>query len=78
MSVAVTHRGQGVSKLLMGAVVQFAAQGGFRRVVLSTSSMQATAVKAYPRMGFNLVKTAYMPGPWLPLVGVHYFVRDEL
>ncbi|XP_006219694.1 putative N-acetyltransferase 8B [Vicugna pacos] len=53
LSVASEHRGQGIAKALVRAVLQFARDQGYREVVLSTSALQYSALALYQRMGFQ-------------------------
>ena len=77
MSVARSHRRRGIAKLLVAALEEHARAQGFTRIVLGTSSWQATAAyRAYPRLGFNLVKIAVLPWAWLPVVSIHFFSKD--
>jgi len=76
MSVAAGWQGRGISRMLFEELQQFCRQKGFRRIVLSTSSMQTTAVKLYPRLGFSVVKQACVPSVWFPLATVSYFSKD--
>ena len=53
MSVSSQWRGRGVAKALFAALLDEARQHDYRRVVLSTSSLQAQASTiTYPRLGF--------------------------
>ena len=76
MSVAATHRGRGVSQMLLAELQHFCIAQGYKRIVLSTSSMQMTEVRAYPQLGFRQVKETNLPSDVLPLVQIHYFARD--
>lgn len=75
MSVASTHRGQGLSKRLFLALLEHAKSNQFSRIVLSTSEMQGAACKLYPKLGFQTVKTSPLPSVNLPLIKVYYFSR---
>ena len=56
MSVSSQWRDRGVAKALFVALLDEARQHDYRRVVLSTSSLQAQASTiTYPRLGFTLV-----------------------
>ena len=56
MSVSSQWRDRGVAKALFAALLDEARQHDYRRVVLSTSSLQAQASAiTYPRLGFTLV-----------------------
>ena len=56
MSVSSQWRGRGVAKALFAALLDEARQHDYRRIVLSTSSLQAQASAiTYPRLGFTLV-----------------------
>ena len=76
MSVAASHRGRGISRLLLAALERHARAKGFDRVVLGTSAWQARAVRAYPRLGFARVKTAQVPSAWLPVVQISFFAKE--
>ena len=79
MSVVPSHRGRGISKQLFGALWDHAVESDeFSRVVLSTSEMQASACKLYPRLGFQVVKAVSLPFPALPLIKVIYFSKAIL
>ena len=34
------------------------------------------AVRVYPRLGFARVKTAQVPGAWLPVVQISFFAKE--
>ena len=74
MSVATTHRGRGVSKMLLAEVKRFCVDKGYEQLVLSTSTMQRVAVKAYPKMGFATVQVVNYPSDLVPLVQIHFFL----
>ena len=74
MSVATTHRGCGVSKMLLAEVKRFCVDKGYEQLVLSTSTMQRIAVQAYPKMGFATVQVANYPSDLVPLVQIHFFM----
>src|SRR5215218_9390447 len=51
--VAPEHRGQGVGRLLLGAVLAFLRSRGVPRVVLSTAEQNEVAQRLFERMGFR-------------------------
>ncbi|XP_056403901.1 N-acetyltransferase 8-like isoform X2 [Hyla sarda] len=53
MLVAGHHRGKGISKLLCRTVIDYARKSGCNAVVLSTTSVQFTAMRLYETMGFK-------------------------
>ncbi|XP_069832357.1 probable N-acetyltransferase family 8 member 5 [Dendropsophus ebraccatus] len=59
MSVASTHRGKGVAKMLCRTLIDFARKSGCSMVVLHTTSVQFDAVRLYEKMGFRHVDTSY-------------------
>jgi len=78
MSVAASHRGRGVAKALIATLMAFCRQQGYSRVVLSTSSNQRAALQMYPKLGFRLVKQAFIVKPLCcgllsTNLGIHYF-----
>lgn len=66
MWVAPTARGQGVSDLLMAAVVQFATELGARSVGLDVRAANASAVRLYARLGFVDVGAVEVQDPAHP------------
>jgi len=50
--VAAEHRGRGVGRLLMEAVITWARESGLRAVDLDVTSSNAAAVQLYHRLGF--------------------------
>lgn len=56
------YRGLKISKLLFQEVVQFCKKHGYKRMMLTTSSVQEVAYKhLYPGLGFNVDKTHHQP-----------------
>ncbi|XP_037358696.1 N-acetyltransferase 8-like [Talpa occidentalis] len=53
LCVALGHRGRGIAKALVRTVLQFGQDQGYSAVVLSTSSLQYSALALYQRMGFQ-------------------------
>lgn len=53
LAVAPAARGQGLGRRLVLAVLDFARQGGARRVILSSSSKLASALRLYQALGFR-------------------------
>ncbi|XP_031236762.1 probable N-acetyltransferase CML5 [Mastomys coucha] len=53
LSVSSQHRGQGIAKALVRAVLQFARDQGYSDVVLETSVIQQSAITLYEAMGFQ-------------------------
>lgn len=46
------HMGKGIGKQMMHAIVDFARQRGFRRVELSTATINTKAIRLYEQVGF--------------------------
>jgi ribosomal protein S18 acetylase RimI-like enzyme len=76
MSVASSHRGQGVAKLLFHELHKFAVANDFERIVLSTSSLQQAALNLYPKLGFTCVQKTPWPYPWLVLIRFNFFSME--
>lgn len=53
LSVSSEHRGQGIAKALVRTVLQFARDQGYSEVVLTTSSLQHSALALYQGIGFQ-------------------------
>ncbi|XP_067324453.1 putative N-acetyltransferase 8B [Anolis sagrei] len=78
MSVKKEHRGRGLSKALMKAVLSFAQERGYKEVVLGTSSVQYAAQRLYENMGFQRVN-AFFPFPSAKLLQFYiYIYRCEI
>ena len=73
MSVARAARGRGVAQQLFSALRAHCEERGFKRVVLSTSTMQTDACeRLYPKLGFETLHVA----PILGSVAVHFFAME--
>ena len=73
MSVSSTVRGKGIAKQMFQTLeAHCIAQKNVQRIVLSTSSFQASAVQMYPKLGFNLVKKVRL---LCGLFTVYYFAK---
>ncbi|XP_005071276.1 N-acetyltransferase 8-like [Mesocricetus auratus] len=59
LSVSSQHRGQGIAKALIRAVLQFARNQGYSDVVLRTSMLMHDAVTLYKGMGFQKTGTSF-------------------
>ncbi|KAG8544303.1 hypothetical protein GDO81_022725 [Engystomops pustulosus] len=59
MSVASTHRGKGIAKMLCRTLIDFAQKKRYNAVILSTTSVQVDAVRLYEKMGFWHVDSSY-------------------
>ncbi|XP_056404102.1 putative N-acetyltransferase 8B isoform X2 [Hyla sarda] len=53
MFVASHHRGKGISKLLCRTLIDYARKSGCNAIILSTTSVQSTAMRMYETMGFK-------------------------
>ncbi|XP_069832355.1 putative N-acetyltransferase 8B isoform X2 [Dendropsophus ebraccatus] len=53
MMVSSHHRGKGIAKLLCRTVIDYARKNGCNAVVLSTTSVQASGIGLYEKMGFK-------------------------
>ncbi|XP_038174010.1 N-acetyltransferase 8-like [Arvicola amphibius] len=60
LSVSSQHRGQGIAKALVRAVLQFARDQGYSDVVLETGAIQQGAVTLYYSMGFQKTREFFM------------------
>jgi GNAT superfamily N-acetyltransferase len=59
MNVAPRHQGYGISKLLLDEAIQFAREEDYKRIVLTSSSLNPVATSIlYPKYGFKLLKEA--------------------
>ena len=56
MAVAKTHRRTGIGRALLATVESFCRQGGYRRIVLSTSELQLPAARLYESSGYRLLR----------------------
>src|SRR5207247_2528059 len=54
--VAPSARGQGIGKILLVAVENFARAGGFQRMLLSTTPFLDDAIRLYQRFGFERIR----------------------
>ncbi|MEE6520300.1 hypothetical protein FKM82_018142 [Ascaphus truei] len=61
MSVAKSHRGKGIAKVLCRTVIDFAREKGCSAVILETSFAQIDAQRLYEKMGFRYIRTCYAP-----------------
>lgn len=52
--IAPSHRGQGIGRLLMSAVIEQARQNGLRAIVCETQNTNPMAIHFYQRMGFEM------------------------
>jgi GNAT superfamily N-acetyltransferase len=53
MAVVPSARGRGIGKILLAEVESFARDGGFRRMLLSTTPFLDDAIRLYERYGFE-------------------------
>ncbi|XP_072263063.1 probable N-acetyltransferase camello [Pyxicephalus adspersus] len=56
LSVSKDQQRRGIAKALCMTVFNFAQQGGYKRVILDTSTFQINAHKLYQRLGFRITK----------------------
>ena len=56
MAVAATHRRRGIGRALLATAETFCGERGYRRIVLSTSELQAPAARLYESSGYQLVR----------------------
>jgi len=56
MAVAAAHRRKGIGRELLGTAETFSREQGYRRMVLSTSQLQAAARALYEASGYRLVR----------------------
>ena len=56
MAVVPSARGQGIGKILLVAVENFARAGGFQRMLLSTTPFLDDAIRLYQRFGFERIR----------------------
>ncbi|MEE6512272.1 hypothetical protein FKM82_019216 [Ascaphus truei] len=61
MSVAKSHRGKGIAKVLVRTVIDFARERGCSAVILDTTLAQIDAQRLYEKMGFRYTHTDYAP-----------------
>ena len=55
MFVRQSHRGRGISKLIMSELEQWAKENGFRRLILETAERQPEAIGLYYKCGFSKI-----------------------
>jgi putative acetyltransferase len=56
MFVMQSHRGKGISKLIMNELEQWAQQLGFKRLILETAEKQPEAIGLYYKCGFKKIE----------------------
>lgn len=56
MAVDTAHRRHGIGRALLAAAEDFCRQHGYRRMILSTSELQAPARRLYESSGYRLVR----------------------
>ena len=79
MSVSPTVRGRGVGKLLFAQVKSFCEEQGFKRIVLTTTNLQADACnRLYPGLGFELVGPKRIAIPMCLLRSICYAPKPHL
>lgn len=64
MCVDLGHRGQGIAKAMVKTALQFGQDEGYRAVVLSTSSLQHSALALYQGLGFQKTREFYYSLTW--------------
>ncbi|KAM5250227.1 putative N-acetyltransferase 8B isoform 4-T5 [Hipposideros larvatus] len=64
LSVALERRGEGIAKALVRTVLQFARDQGYSEVVLSTTTIQHSAVALYQRLGFHKAHQHFHSKMW--------------
>ncbi|XP_075044003.1 N-acetyltransferase 8B-like [Mixophyes fleayi] len=74
MSVARTHRGKGIAKLLCRTLINFARKSECEAVVLSTTTVQDDALRLYERIGFRHAHTTYATKFTERLVRITYVI----
>ncbi|KAM5250250.1 putative N-acetyltransferase 8B [Hipposideros larvatus] len=76
LSVALERRGEGIAKALVRTVLQFAQNQGYSEVVLSTSTMQHSALALYQHLGFHETHQYFHSKMWvlmsIPLIQFSY------
>ena len=72
MSVTASARGRSVATALFEELRRFCTHVGYRRIVLSTSTLQRAAATLYPKLGFRLERREHVFGS----VAILYFSLD--
>lgn len=57
LAVDKKYRGQGIGSMLMGKIIDFAAESGFKKIVLEVVDTNPGARTLYERLGFEKIKT---------------------
>jgi putative acetyltransferase len=69
MAVDRAHRRQGIGRRLLATAEAFCREAGYRKVVLSTSQLQAAAMRLYEASGYRLVRKENAASPSHKSVG---------
>ncbi|XP_019479078.1 PREDICTED: putative N-acetyltransferase 8B [Hipposideros armiger] len=76
LSVALESRGEGIAKALVRTVLQFARDQGYSEVVLSTSTIQHSALAVYQHLGFQKTHQYFHSKMWalmsIPMIQFSY------
>ncbi|XP_075049883.1 N-acetyltransferase 8B-like [Mixophyes fleayi] len=74
LSVARTHRGKGIAKLLCRTLINFARKSECEAVVLSTTTILVDALRLYEKIGFRHAHTTYATKFTERLVRITYVI----
>ncbi len=70
--VARSHRGQGVGKTLLGAIIEHGKEMGYRKIILNAFAFNDAAMRLYRSFGFRHVgtyeKQGLIDGRWVDTV----------
>src|SRR5438046_1314761 len=75
MAVVPSARGQGIGKILLVAVENFARDGGLHRMLLSTTPFLDDAIRLYQRFGFDRIREGRHDLAGTPLFTMEKAVR---
>ena len=80
MAVAPTHRRRGLARQLLETAETFARRAGYAKIVLSTSELQAPAMRLYESSAYRLVRTevADTPSHKTPGAGLKRYFFEKL
>jgi ribosomal-protein-alanine N-acetyltransferase len=76
MSIDRSYRRRGIASLLLNALISYARDHGAKKVVLSTTSWQASAIKMYERFGWVDVRQECFS--WLTRSGKIHFLELDI
>jgi ribosomal protein S18 acetylase RimI-like enzyme len=75
MSVSNTIRRQNLGTQLLDTLITFAKDKNYKKIILSTSSLQIPAIRMYERYGFKIVKKRYDWKCNISFVDMEYIIQ---